>query len=119
MAIRILDTLPTKDADPRLADLKKDIKTIIDQRIPVSEIVNPPYTDTSMRAILQKVIRIALSEWRTENRHYRSPQWTCFTIHEHKNGSEKRWFVEFNLRQWDADLQHILEVEEERTAPEE
>lgn len=104
MSVKVIDSIPyEKVENKRMESLKRDIREIIDNRIAVCEIIEPPYPQSSMRDKLKRAIRTILWEYVTETadgkRKY--PNYNAFEILSKKIDGVVHWYIKFDADVWE------------------
>lgn len=105
MGVKVIDSIPyVKQENTRMESLKRDIREIIDNRIAVCEITEPPYPQSSMRDKLRRAIRAILWEYVTETadgkRKY--PNYNdAFEIMSKKIDGVIHWYIKFDADVWE------------------
>lgn len=78
-----------------------DIRTIIDNRIAKSEIINPVYSESSCYDGYKRAIRKAVVEIMREKGKGYVNAFACFQIIHRKIEGKLRWFIMFDAENWD------------------
>ena len=94
MAIKPIESMPSPKINERMERLKNDVREIIEKRIPVCEIIDPPYPQSTMRAQLGKAIRIVVWEQQVGTA-------KAFKIETRKIDNVVHWYVIFDKAKWD------------------
>ena len=108
MAVKPIKEMPKPEINERMELLKKDVHEIIEKRIPVSEIIDPPYPQSTMRERLGKAIRIVVWGCATMWGRKHTPRINdVFTIESRKKDGIVHWYVRFDIEKWDAEWAKI------------
>lgn len=113
MAIKVVEKMPEPQVNERMEALKSDIREIIEKRIPICEIVDPPYPHNSMRRALEKALKIVCCEWVRKKgltRYLHNDR--IFKIKSKKIENEVHWYVQFNVNELDRQVEDIRKLGE-------
>ena len=106
--IKSIISMPRPEPNERLERLKEDIREIIEKRVPIAEIVDPPYGKNTMRERLGKAIRLVVWEYARNYSDLRVPSSSeVFTVESHKaedTVTGYRWYVKFDVARWEQCL---------------
>lgn len=102
MAIKQVDEIEFEEKNEltkRLEEMIRDILEIIKNRWPVTEIINPLYTENTMRDGFNRAIRIICREYvKPKNTWWRSKS---IRLISRTVKGEKKWYILFDEEQWD------------------
>lgn len=105
MGIKSLARMPDPQINERMERLKRDVREIIDNRIRVCEITDPPYPQSTMRERLEKAIRIVTWEWGNKTGKYgRFRAKDFFKVESRKIDGTVRWYVQFDADRWEKEV---------------
>jgi len=103
MGVKVIDGIPYERVEnKRMESIKRDIREIIDNRISVCEILEPPYPQSTMREKLKKGIRSIIFEYgkKTDDGRIRYPNYDAFTIISKKLDGVVHWYIKFDFGVW-------------------
>ena len=105
MGIKPLAHMPEPQINERMERLKQDVREIIDNRIRVCEITDPPYPQSTMRARLEKAILVVVWERRKATREsgYMRVK-DLFKVESRKIDGTVRWYVQFDPDRWEQEV---------------
>ncbi len=110
MGIKAIDTMPKPERNERMESLKRDVREIIDNRIGMCEITDPPYPQSTMRERLGKAIRIVVWEQAKKEKTIHAPSASrVFKIESRKKDGTVHWYVTFDVDLWDEEWKKIKE----------
>lgn len=91
-----------------MEQLKKDVREVIEKRIPLCEIIDPPYSQSSMRERLRKAIRTVIWEYTKEKRMNHFPSTTdVLHIETRRKDGATHWYIRFDVERWDEEWARI------------
>ena len=110
MSVKEIQTMPKPEINERMESLKQDVREIIENRIKICEITDPPYPQSTMRERLGKAIRIVVWEQaRKENAIHTPSASKVFKIESRKKDGIVHWYVTFDVDLWDDEWKKIKE----------
>lgn len=99
MAVRQVDAIPFKEKYMTKRDrLVSDLEEIIRNRWEISELIDPPYSQSAMRDGILAAVRAIV--WKMNLKTYTNP----FTFITRTEDGKKKWFVRFDAEAWDKTL---------------
>ena len=104
--------LPLSGDSRKMDLLKVDVRKIIQDRIQICEIVNPPYPNSTMRERLQKAIRMVLWEYAERNKDGKlcmPSRREVFKVSNRNIDGQCHWYVTFDINRWDKEWQQFRE----------
>lgn len=107
MAIKPIDSMPKPEPNDRMERLKEDVREIVEKRIPMAEIIDPPYGKNTMRERLGKAMRLVIWEYARKYGIRVPGASEVFKIESRKadgTGIEYRWYVKFDVELWERCL---------------
>ena len=115
MGIRVISEIPNEnEQNVRMETLKEEIREIIYSKIPLCELTNNPYPDSTMRSHLKKAMRIVLWEIsREKGIVHCSSDYEVFKIISKKadlptvisaKDRPVRWYVKFDVKKWEESM---------------
>ena len=105
MGVKPLASMPEPQINERMERLKQDVREIIDNRIRVCEITDPPYPQSTMRERLEKATRIVTWEW--ANKTGKGGMFYAkdfFKVESRKIDGTVRWYVRFDVDMWEREV---------------
>jgi len=110
MGVKPINEMPAPQVNERLEALKKDIREIIQKRIPICEITDPPYPSSTMRDRFHAALHSVLWEYherfdKDEKKHFLFHSYNTLKIESRKIDNVVRWYVKFDMELWDKELE--------------
>jgi hypothetical protein len=108
MPIKAIAQMPEPQVNARMEALMQDVRDIIDKRVAVCEIIDPPYPQSTMRERLEKAVRNVIAERMSKAGavgYIKAKE--IFTVESRKTDGVVRWFVQFDAERWAAEWERV------------
>ena len=110
MGIKVIDELPRTEKNERMEQLKANLREIIEKRIPVCEITDPPYPNSVMRERLLTAIRKTIWEYAEKDKYgHKKVPVVALDIHSRTIEGKKHWYITFDVNKWTEEWERFRE----------
>ena len=113
MGVKPIEEVPFSESNEKMEILKNDVREIIEKRIRVCEITDPPYPTSTMRERLQKAMRTVLWEMAEEGkdgRMHTPGSSEVFRISYRHIQKKIHWYVMFDVDKWEEEWRQFREA---------